>query len=112
MATWGVGIFDDDLAQSVRRDFAALVAEGMSVYAAAESLLEKYARDNSAIVYLALAALQLEHGLIQHKIKKRALTVIISGEGRERWEDAAPEALQARERVLEELRNRLREVPS
>lgn len=112
MPTWGVGIFDSDLAQSVKKDFAEALAHGASIYAAADRMLEKYASDNTIILYLAIAALQLEQNGIQPKVKKKALTIIISGDGKEAWLDGPADALAARERVLEELRNRLREMPT
>ncbi len=110
MAAWGVGIFDDDLAQNVRKDFQRAVDAGQSVYEAARGILERYAAANSAVVYLALAALQLEHGLVQPRIRKTALTVIITGEGVEPWAEAPAETRAARERELDNLRNRLREM--
>jgi hypothetical protein len=112
MQSWGVGIFDSDLAQAVRKDFEAAMAAGASIYAAADRTIEAHSNDNSIIVYLAIAALQLEQNGIQPKIKKKALTIIISGDGKEPWFDGPPDTLAARERVLEELRNRLREMPT
>ena len=85
---------------------------GASVFAAAKQILETFKDADSMIVGLAVAALQLEHGQLGPREKKRALTIIISGDGREPWVGGDPDALAARERVLEELRNRLREMPS
>jgi len=53
-----------------------------------------------AAVYLALAALQLEHGLIQPKIKKHALTFIISGEELEKWESSGPVTVEGVRRTM------------
>jgi hypothetical protein len=109
MAAWGVGIFDDDLAVAVRADFERHLQDGLSVYAAAERIQSDYVNADSKVVTLALAALQLEHNLISPQIKKKALTIIISGEGKERWTTGDSAALAARERELQTLRDRLRE---
>lgn len=107
----GPGIFDNDVAQRVRDDFNAALAEGLSVYAAADRILSKpidfLKETDRDQIFLALAALQLEHGLIQPKIKKNALTIIIMGDELERWESAGAELHAARGKVLQELRQRL-----
>jgi hypothetical protein len=109
MASWGVGIFDDDLAQLVRAEFERHVRDGMSVYMAADRVQTDHANADTKVVTLALAVLQLEHNTIQPKIRKKALTIIISGDGKERWENGDPSALAARERELQNLRERLRD---
>ena len=116
MKVWGTGIFDNDVAETVRREFNDGVQHGMSVYAAADRILGKLADPlnprplDRAAVYLALAALQLEHGLIQPKIKKHALTFIISGEELEKWESSGKATLEERRKVLQALREKLSET--
>ena len=111
MKTTGPGIFDNDVAQGVRAEFNASVAEGLSVFAAAERILSKpidfLKETDRDQIFLALAALQLEHGLIQPKVKKNALTIIILGDELERWESSGPETYEARKKVLQDLRERL-----
>jgi len=112
MRVWGVGIFDNDVAQDVRRDFEAGLASGQSVYIAADALLQKYDQSNSCALYLALAALQLEHELIQPKIKKKALTLIISGDAAEDWVASGTAIYENRMTVLSELRAKLVAMPT
>jgi len=112
MKTWGVGIFDNEQALNIRRDFEVLVAQGQSVFAAADKLIEKYADQNSAVMYLALASLQLDHDVIHPKIKKRALTAIISGQAAEAWEETGTAVFENRKAVLQELRRRLLASPT
>ncbi len=112
MRVWGVGIFDNDVAQDVRRDFEAGLASGQSVYIAADALLQKYDHANSCALYLALAALQLEHELIQPKIKKKALTLIISGDAEEDWTSSSAAIYENRKAVLAELRAKLVAMPT
>jgi hypothetical protein len=113
MAAWGVGIFDDDLAQKARASFERHMRDGQSVYMAAESVLAGHAGLDGPqfnVVALAVAALQMELHTISPKVRKKALTVIISGEGAEAWEGGDPAALAAREQVLQALREQLREM--
>ena len=112
MSAHGVGLFDNPLATDIRLEFDAALKNGASVYVAAENILQKHAHsihdpDCSPIILYALAALQLQHGVISSKIRKRALTLINSGDGLERWRGASPEIYEARKEVEQELRARL-----
>ena len=111
MNQFGPGIFDNDVAQSVRDEFNTAVAQGLSVYAAADRVLARpfdFMKENDRDqVFLALAALQLEHGVIQPKIKKNALTVIILGDDLETWESKGPTQHAARRQILQDLRQKL-----
>lgn len=112
MGAWGAEIFDDPDARAVRAAFEAALARGLSVPEASQAALDSFAEaaDDPArgpAVYLALAALQTEHGCLQVGIRKRALAVIYGGHALEPWKGRGPEALAARERVLEELKWRL-----
>lgn len=111
----GPGIFDNTLAQSVRRDFEAAMAEGLSVYAAADAILERHAGllhdpENAAPIFYALAMLQSEHGTITPRIRKTAQTLIVSGEGLNAFAHRGTEWVEARRKVEQELRGRLTEL--
>lgn len=110
--SWGVGIFDNSTAQDVRKDFEAAMAAGASAYSAADALIVKYDSAGSCALYLALAALQLEQNVIQPKIKKKALTLIISGEASEDWEAVSPAIFENRKAILHELRQKLLAMPT
>lgn len=115
MSAHGVGLFDNPLGSDIRLEFDSALKDGASVYVAAENILQKYADsihdpDCSPIILYALAALQLQHGVISSKIRKRALTLINSGDGLERWRGTAPEIYEARKKVEQDLRARLVEM--
>ena len=116
MKIFGPGIFENDVTQKVRDEFTKSVADGKSVYAAADQILNRVVSplvdSERPQVFLALAALQLEHGLIQPKIKKNALTVIILNEDDENWLSAPPETVAARKKILQDLRRKLTETMS
>ena len=107
-----VGIFDNALARQIRSEFEGAIAAGQSVYVISDSLIEKYKESESVSVYLAIAALQAEYDVLQHKIKKKALTIINCGEGIDAWAEAAPDVLEARKAQLQLLRSRLLEIPT
>jgi hypothetical protein len=56
--------------------------------------------DDGPVVWLALAAVQLEHDAVQPEVPSRALAIIESGEGLDRWEEEGDEVLSERQRVL------------
>ncbi len=108
----GTGIFDTPLALDVRAEFEAELARGASAYAAALAVLQTHAGavhdpDDGPVIFYALATLQLDHGVIAPMLRKRALTLINSGEGLERWKGEPAEVFEARRRTEQELRARL-----
>lgn len=113
MGTWGYDIFDNDEANDIRALFEDELNTGASVaHATAEILRESKDALNDPeagpIIWLALAALQLQHKELQPNVRDRALAVIDSGGDLRRWEaEAKPEDVAGRTRVLEELRERL-----
>lgn len=113
MGTWGYDIFDSDEANDIRALFEDELQTGASVaHATAEVLREsKDALDDSdagPIIWLALAALQLQQKELQPNVRDHALAVIDSGDDLKRWEaEGSPEDAAGRKRVLEELRERL-----
>lgn len=114
MGTWDTGIFDDDLAMDIKSEFDDAIEEGMSVKKATKQILESFEdeledEDEASIIYLTLAALQLEQGNVEKNIKKKALEIIESGQDLERWEGADEEELNKRIAVLNELKERLLE---
>jgi hypothetical protein len=113
--THGAGIFDNTLAQSVRADFEAALAGGLSVYAAADAILARHAgllhdAEHAAPIFYALAVLQSAHGTISPRIRKAAQTLIVSGEGLAAFAHHGPEWLARRREVEQELRRKLTEL--
>lgn len=112
MGTWGTGVFDDDVAQDVQRLFEASLASGQSVASAARRIVDDPPwplddEEDAAVTYLALARLQLERGAVEPTIREKALAVIASGVPLWRWENAPPDQLREREKVLDELKVKL-----
>lgn len=105
MGTWGPGIFDDDIAQDARILFEDKLAVGCSVVEATRRVLDEWKgimddEEDAAVTYLALAALQLEHGILEPRLRQQALATIESGVPLWRWEGSSPERIAERTRVL------------
>jgi hypothetical protein len=105
MGTWGYELFEDDVTLDVRGDFEEAIEAGATVVEATELILETHAweivdSDDGPLVWLALAALQREHGHLQAWVKAPALAILDSGIGLGRWEDAGPDQLAKRKAVL------------
>ncbi|MER3436338.1 MAG: hypothetical protein C4346_01195 [Chloroflexota bacterium] len=103
-------VFDDLLAQDVRRVFAeALAASGSPEHATA-SVLHAFADslpdpEEGPTIWLALAMQQVEHGCLTEHVLHRALEAMDAD--LVRWAMEGPEALARRQQVLASLRSRL-----
>jgi hypothetical protein len=111
MGTWDAGILDDDVAMDVQALFEESLEEGMSIKKATALILEEFEdmledEDDSAIIYLSLAALQLEKGKVQKNIKQKALEIIEAGKALENWEEDT-ELLEKRKLALADLKDKL-----
>lgn len=104
MGTWGPGIFDDDVANDVRASFEDELSAGWDIPLATQHVLEQFAvtpddEDDGPVVYLALAALQLEHRALQPDIQKQAIRILTSDQGIDNLEHGALQP-HVREQVL------------
>ena len=109
MGTWGYEIFEDDTTLDVRGVFEDALEAGASVAEATHRVFEEMPEavvdyDECSLVWLALAALQLEQGDLQPWVKAPALVVIKHGIGLGRWKDEGPEELAKRKTALEAFR--------
>lgn len=107
-------MFYDDLSLDVQNTFEAALAEGLDVVTATQRVLDRGVTELTdttlaPIIYLALAALQLEHGAVQPEVRRRAMTLITTQQGIRSWSDAGPEILSRRMQALDALRIKLLE---
>lgn len=91
MGTWGTGLFDDDTTSDARSAFADGISDGLSASEIRESILDEYAEDPSdpasdTGLWLALAVLQSEHGILERLVRERALKIIDDGLDLSLWE--------------------------
>ena len=112
MGAWGYEIFEDDFTCDVKDEFEEYVEEGMPVEKALKVISKEYKEiiedeeTDYALFYLAVASIQLEHGILSDKVRKETLRIIDEGVGLELWEEEE-EGLAARKKVLEEFKQKL-----
>lgn len=112
MGTWGPGIFDNDTALDVQTTFENALAMGLSIDAATSRVLDEYQQwlqddDDRPLVWLALAALQLDRQALQPEVRRQALASIEGKDTMGRWEEVSSDERTAHEEVLEALKERL-----
>jgi hypothetical protein len=112
MGHWGPGILEDDVAVDVRVAFEDALSEGLSISEATQRVLDDPPagfddEEDAAVTYLALAALQLEHGALEAAIRDKAIAFIESGIPLWRWEGSPPERIAERQKALEDFKARL-----
>lgn len=111
MGTWGVGIYDNDLAEDVRqacKDIFAYyeVEEGnQKIFLHFRELLnQKPSDDDYASFWYALANWQWKHGLLTEDVKEKAIKLLSEYAGIDMWkEDGTNRDTERRKKVLESL---------
>jgi hypothetical protein len=109
MGVWGPGILQDDLAEEARMLFDEGLAAGLDVAGATaavyEDLKEALAgKEDAAVIWLALAALQLREGALQPDVRDRALVAAESPAALSSWSLAPSKAVAARQETLRRFR--------
>jgi hypothetical protein len=118
VGAWDTGIFDDDTTCDVRDDFIAYLKEGKSSEEATNLILEEYLEEFDvdedlevlSLVYIALAAIQIEKDCLQEQIRKRTVELIDKGADLELWEEADEKNFENRKKVLSEFKQKLLNV--
>jgi hypothetical protein len=113
MGSWGTGIFSDDMACDVRAQFRQKLDDGKSPTAARKALLQHLKpalvdSDDGPVIWLALAATQVECDCLEEQVRTKALAIIDAGGDIERWREADnPKLVNGRKAVLARLRAKL-----
>ena len=109
MGAWGFGVLEDDVALDTLDVFDAALAAGLGLAEATDRVFEELAEaladsDDAEIVWLALAARQLELGEVDPRVRAGALEHAHTST---RWAEAPPEDRQARKAAVDQLIARL-----
>lgn len=111
MGVWGINIFDDDLAMDIRDEYINSTKIGLSAQEATSLIMEKFEDemqdpDESHVIWLSLAAIQVESCTLLDVVKERALDIISSESDLERWL-SDPDHYTGRKIILEQLKKQL-----
>ncbi|HDX9611480.1 TPA: DUF4259 domain-containing protein [Bacillus toyonensis] len=115
MGAWGTGLFDDDTTCDVKEQFIEYLEEDNSIEEATKLILEEYLDEFDidedlevlSLVYIGLAAIQLEKGCLQDEVRNNAIALIERGADLELWEEADEEDYEERKKVLDTLKQQL-----
>ena len=113
MGASGPAIFSDDVAADVRDEWREALMDGLADEAATERVLREFAdalgdEDDATVVWLGLAAAQMETGRLQDFVRDRALAIIEHGGDVDRWREESATLGRQREKVLRTLGEKLR----
>jgi hypothetical protein len=106
MGNWGIGILQDDVAADLLIAFEGALANGLAVEEATQHVIgdspEIDDDDDGPTIYMALAALQLQLGIITPEIRDKALEAATShwAIGRFDWDGAPEGKVAARKELL------------
>ena len=110
MGAWGAGIFSNDTAADIRGDFRELLEDGLSPEDATDKLISSAQGadddpDDATAFWTGLAAAQVALGVLQPRVRDRAIGLIDSGGDIALFTDAKVAA--KRKAVLDKLRSQL-----
>ncbi len=108
MGSWGVKLYQDDVACDVKTEYVEALKKGISNEEITEKLINEYTGDidDEPIFWFALADTQWNYGRLLQEVKSNAIKFIDSEVDLERW-DENPKLYGKRKKVLEELKEKL-----
>ena len=110
MGTWGVKLYQDDIAEDVRDAYKDRLHRGKNGPTITQELIEEYKleqldNDDAAVFWMALADIQWSCGRLEPHVLNKALEYIDSGADMQRWSD--PIQAKKRKAVISELRKKI-----
>lgn len=112
MGTWGVGLYQDDLAEEIRDHYKEQLKRGKREEEITRELVEEYESllsdtDDAPVFWFALADTQWNLGRLEDTVKRNALYYIQNCSDRKRWKSENLEKAKKREQVLGKLKEKL-----
>jgi len=112
MGAWGTKLYQDDIAVDVRDTFKDLLKRGKTSEEITTQMCEDYEDviddpDDGPIFWFALADTQWDLGRLLPEVKKQAIVLLDKGDDLERWKLEDSKLAVAREKVLNELKQKL-----
>ena len=112
MGTWGPELYQDDFAEDIKTYYKEQLKSGEKGTVITQNLLDRYQMElsdseESSVFWFALADTQWTLGMLENKVKEIALKHIESGVDLERWKNENPKMFKAREKAIQNLRQKL-----
>ena len=110
MSTWGPGLFSSDLSADVRDVYRDFLEDQVPDGEATARTIERFDIGDDpedCEMWLALAATQHKLGRLDDAICERAIQIIDSGDGEDRWRGEGGRELSRRRTILAKLRDQL-----
>ena len=111
MGAWGTGLYQDDITCDVKENYINLLKIGTEPKEAMEEMIENWEDciedvEEGPLFWFALADTQWKYGLLDEKVKKKALQYIEAGTDLERWKEDK-KLYEKRKIVLEKLKEKI-----
>ena len=110
MGTWGVNLYQDDIALDVKEEYIDFLKIGINNKEATKRLVKIYKDimedDEAGVFWFALADTQWKYGRLLPEVKSKALEFIESGVDLELWKEDEKQ-YKKRQKVLEGLKDKL-----
>jgi hypothetical protein len=106
MGAWGTGIFQNDTSCDSRAEFIGYLEEGKSVIEATNDFLSAIEGTDLndlaelSLIYIGLAATQLEKKCLQEHVRKKTIKLIEDGADLDLWEEAEGTDYEERKKIL------------
>lgn len=112
MGTWGLKIYQDDIAEDVKFYYMDQLHRGKTGEIITQELIKQYRAeiadsDDAPVFWFALADTQWNVGRLQDDVKEKALWYIEDGSNLRRWEEENPALAKKRKVVLSNLKQKL-----
>jgi DNA-binding TFAR19-related protein (PDSD5 family) len=112
MGSWGAKLYQDDIAEDVREQFKDLLHRGKTTEEITKQMIDEYSDiigdpDDGPVFWFALADTQWNLGRLMPEVSERALELLARGCDLAKWHKEDPKLVALREKVLEELQQKL-----
>lgn len=109
MGTWGVNLYQDDMALDIKEEYTNFLKVGMNNNEATKLLIEIYkdmVEEEAGVFWLALADTQWKYGRLLPEVREKALDIIESGIDLDLWKEDEKQ-YKKRQKILEGLKDKL-----
>ncbi len=113
MGTWGVKIYQDDLALDIKDEYKYLLEKGKTNEEAIKEMLETFEgeiedADEGAMFWIVFADVLWNYGRLTEEIKKKAIEEIESGRDLIKWkQEVSIKVYEQRKREIEKVKEKL-----